>query len=414
MLKKLYIHNFKSFWHSSFEFGKLNCIIAPNNTGKSNLIEAIEFLDNILFRPEAQKIIIQPNFKYEEKNTLFQAQFELVNRVLVLNELIDYKINVVFNISIGEVNNIDVSIEGSIKSIDVLEEDKTVSWFNYFMLRSFGNELSNTLNNYSDYSQKLEKKRYTKFLFEYNHTTFNYKLESIKKVEKTIFNFLGLNLNSTNNIIKPIEFSKIFGRGSIFESHYFHAHIIKEKQIIPKTSNLDKYGTNLVAYLNGLNKETLEEISISIIGEVEQVNGIELSDEAYKRLYFLEDEYKVPLEETSDGTVHFIAIMSAILGNKTSMALMIEEPERHMHMKTLSYILNTMRDDDKQIFFTTHSTEILNQLELDEILFMFRNFDGDTQGKRAKDIPNITKFMKRYKNDLVEMIQTGIVGEYEE
>ena len=34
--------------------------------------------------------------------------------------------------------------------------------------------------------------------------------------------------------------------------------------------------------------------------------------------------------------------------------------------------------------------------------------------ERAKDIKNIKKIMKRYKNDLVEMIKCGIVGEYDE
>ena len=415
MLKKLSIHNFKSFWHSEFEFGKLNCFIAPNNTGKSNLIEAIEFIDNLLFKLDEEKLRYKTNFRHQEKNTLFKAEFEVSNRVLVLNELVDYKVVIIFNISIGEMNNIDVDIGGSIKSIDVPDKDKKVGYFNYFMLRAYGDELVNTINNYSDYSERLDKRRYSKFNFHYNHTTFNYILESNQNAKATIYNLLGLSLNSSKNIIQPIDFSKIFGRGSVFESHYFHSHMMKEKQIMPKTSSLNKYGTNLISFISGLDDETLEDISTSLIGEVEQVDGIEISkDEGHKRLYFLENKYKVPLEETSDGTAHFIAIMSAILGNKTSVALMIEEPERHMHMKVLSTILETMRGDNKQIFFTTHSTEILQQLDLDEILFLFRDYDGNTQGKRAKDIPNIKKLMKLFKNDLVEMIQMGVLGEYDE
>jgi len=411
MLKKLYIHNFKSFYHSHFEFGKLNCLIAPNNTGKSNLIEAIEFIDNLLFKLDSEKLNFKTNFRYQEQNTVFQAEFEVSNRVLVFNELIDYKIVVIFDISIGETNNIDVNINGSMKSIDVPDDDKIVDYFNYFMLRAYGDELVNTIKNYSDYSEKLDKKRYSKFSFQYNHTTFNYILESNRNTQATISNLLGLTLNNTKNIIKPIDFSKIFGRGSIFESHYFHSYMMKEKQIMPKTSTLNKFGTNLISFINGLDDETIEDISTSLIGEVEQVNGIEISDEAHKRLYFIEDEYKVPLEETSDGTAHFIAIMSAILGNKNSIALMIEEPERHMHMKVLSTIIETMRDDDKQIFFTTHSMEILQELNLDEILFLYRDYDSNTQGKRAKDIDNIKKLMKIYKNDLVEILKIGILDD---
>jgi hypothetical protein len=45
---------------------------------------------------------------------------------------------------------------------------------------------------------------------------------------------------------------------------------------------------------------------------------------------------------------------------------------------------------------------------------MFRDFDGDTKGIRAKDIKNIKKIMKRYKNDLVEMIRIGILDGLED
>ena len=415
MLKKLYIHNFKSFYHSSFQFGKLNCLIAPNNSGKSNLIEAIEFIDNLLFKQDEEKLNFKTNFRYKEKNTILKAEFEFESRVLVHKELIDYKCNIVFNITLGEINNIDVDIDGFLKYIDVLEEDKKVGFFNYFRLRSYGDTLNKNISNYKKYDDEISKKRYTKFNFKYNHSTLKYEVKTTKSVEKILINLLGMNLDSNNILLRPIDFKHIFSRQSIFEPYYFHAHSIKENQLTAKTTTLNRDGTNLVSFISGLNNEIIEDISTSLIGEVEQVNGIKIVESAYKNLFFIENGgYEIPLQETSDGTVHFVSIMSAILGNKNSVSLLFEEPERHMHMKVLSTILNTMRDDAKQMFFTTHSTEILQQLELDEIVFMFRDYDGDTQGQRAKDIPNITKFMKRYKKDLVEMIKFGVIGEYDE
>ncbi len=411
MLKTLYIHNFKSFYHSTFEFGKLNCLIAPNNTGKSNLIEAIEFIDNVLFKLDTEKLTFKKNFRYQEDNSLFRAEFEFTNRVLIYKELIDYKCNIIFNISMGEVNTIDVDIDGFMKYVDVLEEDKRVGFFNYFRLRSYGEELKYSLLDYEKYDMLLGTKKYSKFHFKYNHSSLNYELESTKNNKNALISLLGMHLDSKDNLTRPIEFKHIFSRGSIFESHYFHSYLMKEKQIMPATSTLDKYGTNLISFISGLNAETIEDISTSLIGEVEQVNGIEISDEAHKRLYFIEDEYKVPLEETSDGTAHFIAIMSAILGNKSSMALMIEEPERHMHMKVLSYILNTMRDDDKQIFFTTHSGEFLKILTQDEIVFLYRDEEtADTKSLNASKIKELNKIFKQYKYELSDIIKDGVLG----
>lgn len=416
MLKKLYIHNFKSFWHSSFEFGKLNCIIAPNNTGKSNLIEAIELIDTLLFHKERDVGFLnnQKNFRYKENTIVLKPEFQIEKYVLEVNEFMKYRCNIIFNINLGEINNIDMQINGYIKSTPIVEDEKIQNWVTWSQFRSYDDDIENDLLEYSKHKEILDKKKYTKFVFKYNLATLSYSLDVKKSLRKSIFNLLRLQLDSKENLTRPIEFKNIFVNNEIFTSHYFHAHMIKEQQIMPKTLKLNKEGTNLISFLSGLRKPVVEDISMSLIGEVEQINGIKLSDEAHKRLYFLENEYKVSLEDTSDGTVHFIAIMSAILGNKNSMALLIEEPERHMHMKVLSYILNTMRDDDKQIFFTTHSTEILQQLKLDEILFIFRDYNGNTQGQRAKDIPNIKKIMKLFKGDLVEMIQTGVLGEYDE
>ena len=87
-LEKLYIHNFKSFYSSEFEFSKLNCLIAPNNTGKSNLIEVLEFLDSLIYENVARAIAKVglkdiSNYHYKDKD--------------------DLSINALFNIKSGRV-----------------------------------------------------------------------------------------------------------------------------------------------------------------------------------------------------------------------------------------------------------------------------------------------------------------------
>ena len=154
MLKKLYIHNFKSFWNSSFEFGKLNCLIAPNNTGKSNLIEALEFCDKLLFpREDEQKnfdLKEYKNFRHkeeDEKNIRFSLEFELENRVSVYSDLFDFKYIVKFNIIIGEINNIDVEVDVYIKNISINIGDNNLAVFT-FGLRVYNDSLSEYIDNY--------------------------------------------------------------------------------------------------------------------------------------------------------------------------------------------------------------------------------------------------------------------------
>lgn len=421
MLKKLYIHNFKSFWNSNFEFGKLNCIIAPNNTGKSNLIEAIEFINNLLFNRIDQYEFNQnfnelKNYKYNEDNIKLELEFDLSDKVLVYYDLIDYKYIVKFNITLGEINNIDLEIDGYIKSIKIDTTHHKDITAQAFGIRIYGDYLNDTkVENYKEYVKQIDLSRYAKFNFKYSLNTLSYQIKSSLKTRQIVENLLELQLNSQNELKKHINFKNIFSK-KFFNSHYFHANLIKNRPVNSSPVYLNKDGTNLVEFISRQLDDTIEDISTSMIGEVEEVNSIKIVDAAYKTLFFIESgDYEVPLNKSSDGTVHFLAIMSALIASdKSIMAMMFEEPERHMHMKVLSYILNSMRDSKSQIFFSTHSTEMLNELELDEIIFMFRDFDRNTKGQRAKDIPNIRKFMKRYKNDLVEMIKTGIVGEYEE
>jgi len=424
MLESLYIDNFKSFKDSKFEFGKLNCLIAPNNTGKSNLVEALEFLDSLIYQDVSRAIAkvglqnIQNIHYVDNKKIVINAKFKIQNMVLLTNELIDYKLELAFLFSMDlkeKKHTIDILATGNkIKSVTIDKSDLKLG----FIPRLF-DDFNEEVNHYKTYLEVLKKKNYRSFDFEYNHSTLRYKINTqYKSTEKLIESLFELNIDKKNEtLFKQLDFRLLFNKSSLLTSHYFHPNMIKEIQNSGYTYFL-KNGTNLSEYLSILDKDVFEDISTSLIGEVELINSLELRDNFITELVFNEEvnnkAYPIKLQKISDGTVHFVAVMTALIGNKHSIGMMIEEPERHLHMKVLSYILKTMRDDDKQIFFTTHSTELLSQLELDEIIFMFRDYNGDTKGIRDKDIENIKKIMKIYKDDLIEMIKIGILDNLED
>ena len=419
MLKSLYIHNFKSFYESRFEFGKVNCLIAPNNTGKSNLVEALVFLDNLIYQNPAKAIAKVgfkkiKNYHYDESEVKFEAVFYIKNRVLVVDELFEYEIECkyVFTLdSESKASNTDIAISGKIKSILVDKAD-----LSNMLAQRRTHALDEIIKTYTEYSNKLENKQYRSFEFFCNQNTLHYKIKTrYDSTEEMIKKLFYLNMSDdTSYLKKPLDLIFVFYRFSLFSSHYFHAHTMKQTQNVGERHLLED-GTNLSEYLKSLDKEVFEDISTSLIGEVELINAIEIRDTFTTDLIFKEEIngeiFDIGIGDVSDGTLHFIAIMSALLGDQESIGLLIEEPERHMHMKVLSTILETMRDDAKQIFFTTHSTEILQQLKLDEILFLYRDYDGNTQSKRAKDIHNIKKIMKIYKNDLLEILKIGILDD---
>lgn len=398
-LESLYLDNFKSFKDTRFEFGKLNCLIAPNNAGKSNLIEALEFCETALFENIAQAIAnvgvsAIRNYKYNQNEVVIHPSLYVENMVLIDDYLYDYKIDLdlKFTFLYNDASyTTQVNRNGKFKKLKIEKKD-----LNSLGTRAYNDDIKKYLANFDEYLEKLTHKRYISLENDLNAKD----LHILAGVPADI-----------NRVFK-----NLFGTDKLFSSFYFHPKTIKENQKFEEKYLL-KDGTNLAYFLKTLDKETFEAISTSLIGEVDLVESIELVDGAFPTVMFNENttgvNNQISQQRVSDGTIHFLSLMTALLTSK-SRCLVFEEPERHMHMKTLSYILNTMRDNKSQIFFTTHSTEMLGELELDEIIFMFRDYEGDTKGIRAKDIKNIKKIMKIYKNDIVEMIKIGILDGLED
>jgi len=396
MLKRLYIHNFKSFWKSEFEFGKVNCLIAPNNAGKSNLVEALELLDNILKKDLSKAFTLKQNsenYRYEEEEIVIKATFFSNNIALIANNLIKYKIETDINIKLNlKKFNFDIWVEnsGNIKSI--LVDDNDIKRDN-FTIRKYNEDID--LNKYEEYIQKLDNKNFIE-------------LDKVATKTHLLFEILiDLNDINNNNFYKSIQ--NIFGTKRLISSFYFHPEVIKYRQNY-EIDFLLKDGTNLAYFLNSLDKETFEYISMSLIGEVELIESIEISEGAVPHIIFNEnvDERvnQIIHQKVSDGTIHFLALMTALYASKSEI-LVFEEPERHIHNRVLSYILNTIKDSDKQIFFTTHSMDMLQLLDIEDIVFVYRDYKGDTQSKRAEDTYNIEKLMEIYEDDFVDMLKSG-------
>jgi len=396
ILKTLHIHNFKSFWHSNFEFGKVNCLIAPNNAGKSNLVEALELLDSILKKDLSKAFTLQQkseNYRYQEDEIIINATFFNNNMALIDNNLIKYEIETVINIKLNlKKLNFDIWVENSGKIKGILVDKNDIKKDN-FVIRKYNGDI--VLANYEKYIKKLDEQNFIE-------------LDGVKIKEHVLFDILiGFNDINNNNFSESIQ--NISGTTYLMSSFYFHPEVIKYKQQY-ETDFLLKDGTNLAYFLNTLDKDTFEYISTSLIGELELIESIEISDGAIPYIVFNENVEgkidKIIHQKVSDGTIHFLAIMTALYASKSEI-LIFEEPERHMHNRVFSYIINIMKDTSKQIFFTTHSTDILQELEIEDILFLYRDYSGNTQSKRAKNIYNIEKLMEIYDDDFVEMLKSG-------
>ncbi|MEY4503942.1 MAG: hypothetical protein RL154_234 [Pseudomonadota bacterium] len=434
MLKKLYIDNYKSFSDAAIEFGQFNCLIGPNNAGKSNLIDVLEFLDIVLFRSideavkEKSSNGLISNYRENNEVITINAEFQLSVNGRVNYDLIVAQFTLSIQMQLNAVNATfvqDISLNGKLKHIKIKQQDYKFAQDSTEM--SAGLALPVTplqIKNYEQYEAQYNKMRFKPFAFNVNKTNEKTKVVFGEKqsiaTNKTLLEFFcyDYKTNLQGDIIScDIDFASMFISDNLLGSYFFNTYLIKNN--LKYAPELDKYGMTLINYLNLLKKhnETIfNEIAYSFIGEIELINGIEsTTNYNLPKLEFVETgvEYPIDYREASDGTIHFLAIMTALKAVDKKI-IAIEEPERSLHMRTLYYIVSQCRNSNKQIFITTHSSELLKMLKPQEISFVYRDRNGNSKVKMASQIPYLSKMMKRTKYDIVELIQTGIIGNFED
>ena len=105
---------------------------------------------------------------------------------------------------------------------------------------------------------------------------------------------------------------------------------------------------------------------------------------------------KITAYSASDGTLRFLGLLAALLGNQRSHFYSFEEPENGIYPNRLSLLLQLMEQEvangSMQIVITTHSPLLLNFLSpanLEYASLMYRIGDhAESRITKIMDIPN--------------------------
>ncbi len=103
----------------------------------------------------------------------------------------------------------------------------------------------------------------------------------------------------------------------------------------------------------------------------------------------------------SDGTIRLLSLLLALLYQSSQAALIcIDEPERHLHPQLLKTLVEIMRDvsQQTQLVVTTHSPELVKWLQPNEV-FMVDKVDTVTRILPAQNISMIDKFLQDFSLD---------------
>ena len=334
---KVTIENFLSFKHAEVRLGKLNVLIGPNASGKSNFTKALRLLGN--------------------------------HARLGYPALPDYRGFEDVAFGFNPYSKVRIGIEAVLGGADVRYE-LTLTRDDYFE-RAFINDKLALYGKGKDARTSVLVKedgqqRLADVLKPYLATTTHKKLKPLLYEPKFASVLMDLPPNSVGGLVRLSSFLKSVS------AHSFSPEAIRARTRVKEVPVLDYRGRNLARILLHLRLEErgafsrVESVLKSLVPEVEEV--IPHLEGEYVEVWLRVKGLGKPLKppNISDGTLRILAFITALYSG-TSLAV-LEEPENCVHPHLLESLVSLMRGAPCQVIVTTHSPYLLDHVKPEEVL----------------------------------------------
>ncbi len=338
MIKKLIIENFKSLEKIELELDKFNVLIGPNSSGKSNILQAISFLSEIL---EFEIDNLVRNYAGGYSDLVFNKETWRNIKISIENKNFEYK----------------VEIKGEKEYARVAKE----------VVRKGGKEIIREYDKITTPSNMRLHSSHDSIFFRGNF----YLIESdwLKEVKDYLSNWV------------------------IYD---FRPELMKKEQQKPKIDIIDKEGTNVFWILHRLRNErdnlyfNIEKMAKEF-DDFEQI-GIEITPQG-KLIGFLSKNGKRYYSFVlSDGFLKTLALLTSVIDNKKPKVLIYEEPENFTYSHALEVIVDLFKISESQVITVTHSPVLLNFLKLkDASIFVIEKKEGKTFSSKITKIKELKK-----------------------
>ena len=105
------------------------------------------------------------------------------------------------------------------------------------------------------------------------------------------------------------------------------------------------------------------------------------------------NEMQVPSTSLSHGTLHILALTIIPFVENPPHILTLEEPENGIHPKAIHAVLEALSlTQNTQIWMSTHSPTVLANTDLDKIITMRINSEGETEVVKGAEHPRLKKW----------------------
>ena len=388
-IAKIKLSNFRNFDDLSIRLGDFNLLVGANASGKSNFVQAFQFLRDIVNYGLEDAISRQGGVEYL-RNIKIAPSHPLLFHVVMRGDV------------------------AAFLPLDRDKPDVTTHEIDYKFSLKFGER------GY-EYAVDRDRARLT-----YSHE------DVPEKFSVTFFNRDGkLGIESTNPDIEsafPFDGMPISReppgadkKTLLIESpllglyaqpaldwlsnigvYDFDPKLSKRSTPITGSSELAMDGGNLAIVLNKVisdeeSKRGFLNLSRDLLPFLRDVGVEKVADKSvfFKLQEKYAEETDLPASLISDGTINMTALIVALYFQQKRLSI-IEEPERNIHPYLISKVMTMFREASQknQIIATTHSPEMVKHADLEHILLVTRDGEGFSKITKPADSDQIKIFLE--------------------
>ncbi|MEH2259607.1 AAA family ATPase [Nostoc sp.] len=416
MLKQLILENWKSFRYAELPLDPLTVLIGTNASGKSNVVEALEFLQRIARGENIEAALagdkILSSIRGGVEWAALKPEKEFTLKALVADE--DGKTDYLYVIkiqTIPEIRVIEEYIELQILSENALNNYLNIinakSW--HFPTRSGLKEVNSPIN-----------------------------INEIMNFKKS----LNINNNPIQIDTQTEDFKNIYNEYATFQQQIKDYVISKLENILilnPVPSKMRYYSrlsdtfesdaSNIAGVLATLPDERKKEVESTLstyVKDLPESHSQKVWAEKFGRfatdaMLYCQEQWKlghiteIDARTMSDGTLRFIAILTALLIRPERSQLVIEEIDNGLHPSRAQLLVKILQEIGSKrkidILLTTHNPALLDALSPEIVPFVVvahRDSEtGESKLTLLEDIENFSKLFASY--SLGDMTTKGAI-----
>ncbi|MDZ7964097.1 MAG: ATP-binding protein [Nostoc sp. DedSLP03] len=451
MLKQLILENWKSFRYAELPLDPLTVLIGTNASGKSNVAEALELLKRIV-RGEDIEAALEGNKTLSSIRggvewAAFKPETQFILKLLVQGE--DDKTDYFYSITVQtkpDVHIVQESLEIQKISLDFQSNNEILINNNLLTNKSYLSEVNQLFAQEQSKHDKLKQainklnNGNQELLQKFNALKENLTNNEIK-AEVILENIEIIN-NQTNKMIEIIYEND--NKFDLLSNYLKVINIIINKVIsifilnpVPSMMRdysrlsdvLESDASNIAGVIAALNREQKSEVESTLSayikdfpeGDIKTVFAEPVGRLKTDAMLYCEEEWKpgemtlIDAKTMSDGTLRFIAILTALLTRPEGSQLVIEEIDNGLHPSRAELLVRILREIGSKrkidILLTTHNPALLDALGPEIVPFVVvahRDSEtGESKLTLLEDIENFSKLFASY--SLGDMTTKGAI-----